>query len=64
MAAAQSISQFCADHAICRSTLYELWARGEGPRKMCVGRKILISAEAAADWRREREAQSTVPAAA
>ena len=60
MAAAQSISQFCSDHAISRSTLYELWARNEGPRKMTVGRKVLISAEAAAEWRKSRE----VPAAA
>jgi predicted DNA-binding transcriptional regulator AlpA len=58
MAAAQSIVDFCADHSISRTTLYELWARGEGPRKMQVGDRVLISAEAAADWRRAREAAS------
>lgn len=52
---AQSISDFCSDHSISRTTLYELWKDGTGPRKMQVGKRILISAEAAADWRRARE---------
>ena len=60
---ALSIAAFCTDNSISRSTLYELWARGEGPRKMSVGRKVLISADAAADWRREREAAAQVVAA-
>src|SRR5262249_1448275 len=38
-----------------RSKLYQLWAAGIGPRFMKVGVKVLISIEAAADWRRERE---------
>jgi hypothetical protein len=54
MAAAQSVDAFCTDNSICRATLYNLWARGEGPRKMRVGRKILIRAEDAEDWRRAR----------
>jgi hypothetical protein len=53
-----TIPEFCAAHRLSRSKLYQLWAAGAGPRKMSLGTKILISVEAAADWRREREAAS------
>lgn len=53
--AAQAVQEFCDDHSISRAFLYELWAAGKGPRKMMVGRKILISAEAAAEWRKSLE---------
>ena len=53
--AAFAISEFCEAHRISRSKLYQLWAAGVGPRFMKVGVKVLISVEAAADWRRERE---------
>jgi hypothetical protein len=32
-----------------------MWAAGIGPRFMKVGVKVLVSVEAAADWRRDRE---------
>jgi hypothetical protein len=54
MASAQTVVEFCDDHRISRSCLYELWACGEGPRKMRVGRKILIKAEDAEAWRLAR----------
>ena len=50
-----TITEFCEAHRISRSKLYQLWAAGTGPRVMKVGVKVLISVEAAADWRRERE---------
>jgi hypothetical protein len=31
---------------------------GKGPREMKVGKRVLITPEAEADWRREREANS------
>jgi hypothetical protein len=46
-----SISEFCARNCISRSLLYELWAAGDGPDRMRVGRRTLISAEAASAWR-------------
>ena len=52
---AQPLAEFCKEHGICRQTFYNLRAKGEAPRVMRVGRKVLVSAEAAADWRRERE---------
>ena len=56
--AAYSIDEFCEDHGICRATLYNLWSRGEGPRFFHIGRRRLITAEAAADYRRDLEARA------
>lgn len=49
-----TVALFCALHNISKSFLYALWARGEGPERMCVGQKTLISREAAAAWRTAR----------
>ena len=58
--AAYTVPEFCVAHRIARSALYKLWQEGNGPRRFQIGpgrsSKVLISAEAAADWRREREA--------
>ena len=51
-----TIAEFCAVHRISRSRLYQEWKEGTGPRFFHVGTKVLITREAAADWRREREA--------
>ena len=53
---AYTIQEFCHAHRLSRSKLYQMWDEGIGPRWMYVGTKRLISNEAAADWRREREA--------
>lgn len=58
MKPAHTIPQFCADHHLSRTFFYELIKRGQGPRLMRVGRRCLISAEAASDWRKQMEAQS------
>lgn len=50
-----SIKEFCELHAISRSFFYVLREKGEAPRLMKVGRRTLISAEAAAEWRRTME---------
>lgn len=55
---ASTVPQFCGDHNISRTHFYQLVKDGRGPRRMKVGRRVLISAEAAADWRREMERQS------
>lgn len=61
--AAYSIASFCAAHEISRSKFYQLVNAGIGPRLMRVGAKVLISTEAAADWRRAREAATATEAA-
>jgi hypothetical protein len=58
-----TISEFCEEHRISRSKLYQLWGAGAGPRVMCVDSKKLISIEAAAEWRRACEAKSASEAA-
>jgi predicted DNA-binding transcriptional regulator AlpA len=57
-----TIPQFVAAHNVSRSHLYGLLAEGRGPRLMKVGRRTLISTEAAAEWRRRME-QETAEAA-
>jgi hypothetical protein len=52
---AYSIDEFCKAHGLSRSTYYNLKKLGLGPREMSVLTRKLISDEAAAEWRRERE---------
>jgi hypothetical protein len=58
-AVAFTIAEFCQTHRISRSFLYSEWKAGRGPRFMRAGVKRIITGEAAADWRREREAEAT-----
>ncbi len=52
-----TIPAFCADHGnISKSFFHKLVNEGKGPRLMKIGRRTLISAEAAADWRAKMEA--------
>ena len=55
---AMSIREFCALHGISEDMFYKMQREGWGPATMKVGSRTLISHEAAADWRREREAAS------
>jgi hypothetical protein len=50
-----TVREFCRAHSICRAKLYQLWAAGDGPRVMRVGVKVLITVDAAAEWRAARE---------
>lgn len=54
-AGANSVLLFCKTHGISRATFYNLMKRGEGPIVMRVGRRTLVSDEAAAAWRRRME---------
>lgn len=53
--AAYSVDEFCEAHRITKVFFYQQIKAGTGPRIMKVGRRTLISVEAAGDWRRERE---------
>ena len=57
-ALSMSISDFCRAHGISRSHYFNLKKDGRGPREMRVGTRVLISREAAADWRAKCEADS------
>jgi predicted DNA-binding transcriptional regulator AlpA len=52
---ATSVAGFCRNHGISRAHFYNLIKRGQGPVVLKVGRRTLISAEAAAAWRRRME---------
>jgi hypothetical protein len=61
---AYSIQEFCDAHSISRAMFYKLQHGGIAPRVMKVGTRTLISDEAAADWRRDRELASASAEAA
>jgi predicted DNA-binding transcriptional regulator AlpA len=50
------ILEFCVAHKISRSTLYNLWTDGIGPKFYRIGSSVKITGESAQAWRREREA--------
>jgi hypothetical protein len=54
--AAFTLAEFCVAHRISESMYFKLRAQGQGPREARAGNKILITQEAAAAWRRQREA--------
>jgi hypothetical protein len=54
--AAYSIAEFCRAHRISQSMYFKMRNQGLGPREMAVGSRRLISQEAAAEWRKAREA--------
>ena len=56
--AVYSIGEFCTAHRISESMYFKLKKQRRGPREMHVGDRVLISFEAAADWRAAREAET------
>lgn len=50
-AAASNVSEFCRDHRISRGFYYQLRAAGKGPQILKLGRRTLITREAAERWR-------------
>jgi len=55
MKASFSVAEFCREHGISRALFYKQRRKGRGPQIMKVGRRTLISHEAAEIWRRESE---------
>ncbi len=53
---AYTIASFCKAHEISVPTFYRMRNAGKGPAMMQVGADVRISHEAAAEWRRAREA--------
>jgi excisionase family DNA binding protein len=64
MTEAYNIPEFCRAHGISRSTFYNLVRDGGAPRLMRVRDRVLISREAAEEWRRQCEAQTSAMEAA
>ena len=59
MKSTATVPHFCDDHNISRTHFYELLKQGKGPRLMKVGRRTLISAEAAIEWRKRIEDETS-----
>jgi predicted DNA-binding transcriptional regulator AlpA len=55
---AYSIPQFCAAHNISRALFYLLLKDGRAPAIMKLGRRTLVSAEAARAWRQQMTSPS------
>jgi hypothetical protein len=53
---AYTIKTFCLTHGLSEAMYHKMKARGEAPAEMAIGRRVAISIEAAAKWRRKREA--------
>ena len=53
--AAYSFQEFCRLHSISRAFLYKMIKSGRGPKILKIGTRSLITAEAAAEWRRKME---------
>jgi hypothetical protein len=51
-----TIKEFCESHKISQAFYYVMKNEGWGPAEMHAGQRVLISQEAAAEWRRAREA--------
>lgn len=56
--AAYGVAEFCEAHGISRATFYNLMKDGKAPRTMKAGGRVLISLEAARDWRSSLEADT------
>ena len=57
--AAHTRLTFCENNGISESLYHKLKRLGKGPREIDLGDRIIITPQAEADWRREREAETT-----
>lgn len=51
----QSVNDFCRSFGISRSFFYKLQRQNKGPRVLKIGRRTLITPEAAKEWRETME---------
>jgi hypothetical protein len=57
--AAHTRLTFCENNGISESHYHTLKRQGKGPREIELGDRIIITPQAEADWRAEREAETT-----
>jgi hypothetical protein len=53
--AAYTVAEFCEAHRISKGHYYNLRKLGQAPDEVRAGERVLITIEAAARWRRQRE---------
>jgi hypothetical protein len=54
-----TVREFCTAHRISLAFYYVMKSEGWGPREMRAGSRVMVSREAAEDWRRAREIAAT-----
>jgi hypothetical protein len=54
-----SILEFCSRHGLSTGLYYILKRKGKGPRELRIQGRILVTKEAASDWRRARELETS-----
>jgi hypothetical protein len=57
-----TVNEFCAAEKISRAQIYKEWRADRGQKYFLVGNHRRISAEARAEWRRQREAEAAAAA--
>ena len=62
MTSAYSVYEFCRAYRISRGLFYRLLQERRGPKIFKAGRRTLISAEAATEWRARMERETEQPA--
>ncbi|WP_036016756.1 hypothetical protein [Bradyrhizobium sp. WSM1743] len=55
-----SIAEFRASYGFSEGFYRKLRKEGKGPREMRLGRRVIISATAIAEWEREREREAAM----
>jgi excisionase family DNA binding protein len=53
-----TVSELAELERVSRAFIYQLWARGEGPRYYTIGNRRRITEEQRQEWHRERETAS------
>ena len=53
-----SVNQFCEAYGLSRSSFYRMLREGLAPAIIRVGRRVLVSIEAARDWERTMQKRS------
>lgn len=57
MTKAFTINDFCKAYSISRSLFYKLKDQDKAPKTFTLGKRVLISSEAAQEWQASMEAQ-------
>lgn len=54
-----TVNEFVSLYRISRASLYRFWSRNKGPKRVQVGKRVLISVRAAEDWIKQLAKQTS-----
>ena len=55
---AYTIEQFCEAYQFSHTSFFKMKKAGRGPREIRVGKRVILTRQAIADWCRERETEA------